>query len=392
MKLARLNLALAVVALLASTASAQHVLSLDGSRTSNGGYSGADFYLTSSSMPGATQVLMAAGMTVATTDRFLNANLAGADVLFTGLTSLAYTSQELSDVQAFVAAGGGLVMIRDISSWGGVNDALAGAFGVSYNSAISGGGGPPTLQMSMAHPVWNGPGGTLSGIDQYASSSIQSGAVALGLHAGDGRTGIAVVTFGAGNVVFLTDIDAFGDSPNTPEPSTSNDLGVLWHNIFDFAAGSSLPSGTPYCFGDSTGANCPCSAFGAAGEGCINTTGTGGARIDAFGVASLNSTSFRIEVTGVPGAKAGLILRGDTQVANPVGDGILCVAGSSQRSQVQLTVAGETSFTDFKGAPFAAVANVGTPTNFQFWYRDPNNPCGQGGFNFSNGVSVVFQP
>ena len=102
--------------------------------------------------------------------------------------------------------------------------------------------------------------------------------------------------------------------------------------------------------------------------------------------------SLRFEVTGVPGSKPGLLIRGDQQVASPVGDGILCTTGASQRSQVQLTVDGMTTFTDFNGQPFSAVANIGAPTNFQFWYRDPQNTCSGAGFNLSNAWSVTYQP
>ncbi|MFT7670363.1 MAG: hypothetical protein ACI8X5_003071, partial [Planctomycetota bacterium] len=42
--------------------------------------------------------------------------------------------------------------------------------------------------------------------------------------------------------------------------------------------------GMPYCFGDGSGASCPCSGFGAPGEGCKNSTGSG-ATLTGFGDA-----------------------------------------------------------------------------------------------------------
>ena len=149
--------------------------------------------------------------------------------------------------------------------------------------------------------------------------------------------------------------------------------------------------GSAYCFGDGTGALCPCAAFGGAGEGCANTGG-GGATLTGSGNACVQSDTLVFDVAGVPGAKPGLLLRGDSQIANPAGDGILCTAGGSQRSQVQVTAAGGTTFSDFGGQPFGAIANVGAPTNFQFWYRDPANTCSGGGFNFSNAWTVTYQP
>ena len=152
-------------------------------------------------------------------------------------------------------------------------------------------------------------------------------------------------------------------------------------------------SGTAYCFGDGTGAVCPCGAFGQAGEGCLNTTGTNGATLTGSGNASISADSFQLDVAGVPGNKPGIVLRGINQISNPVGDGILCAAGQSARSQVQITSNGATTYANFAGAPFGASAYApGTPTNYAFWYRDPGNACTGSGFNFSNGWTVTFLP
>ncbi len=84
------------------------------------------------------------------------------------------------------------------------------------------------------------------------------------------------------------------------------------------------------------------------------------------------------------------MLRGNNQIANPIGVGLICTAGMSARSQVQVTSAGSTTFVDWKGAGFSSVANAGAPTNFQFWYRDPQNVCSGAGFNFTNAWTVEF--
>jgi len=151
------------------------------------------------------------------------------------------------------------------------------------------------------------------------------------------------------------------------------------------------PTGTPYCFGDATGALCPCFNFGDPGAGCQSSS-TNGATLRANGTASFSADTVMLTIVGVPGNKPGLLLRGDNQVAIPVGDGILCTTGASMRSQVQMTSNGSTVFTDFNGAGFGSVANAGSATNFQFWYRDPANTCTGAGFNFSNGVSLDYMP
>lgn len=177
----------------------------------------------------------------------------------------------------------------------------------------------------------------------------------------------------------------FGQSWN----DTQNDHAAGF--IVEFETGPAAGPGMAYCFGDGTGASCPCSAFGGIGEGCANTTGLG-ATLVASGSASVANDTFQLDISGVPGAKPGLVLRGDLQVAIPAGDGILCSSGGSMRSQVHVTVAGSTTYTDFNGGPFGAVSNLGAPTTYQFWYRDPANTCSGSGFNFTNGWTVDFMP
>jgi hypothetical protein len=153
--------------------------------------------------------------------------------------------------------------------------------------------------------------------------------------------------------------------------------------------GSGTPStGTAFCFGDVT---CPCFGLGAADVGCLNS-GNQGSKMTGSGAVSFSNDTLAFNISGVPGAKPGLLLRANNQINVIVGDGILCVGGGSNRSQVQVTVAGSTLFSDFNGSGFGSVANpIGVPTNFQFWYRDTANTCG-GGFNFSNAVEIVYVP
>ena len=161
---------------------------------------------------------------------------------------------------------------------------------------------------------------------------------------------------------------------------------------FSATTGCGALAGDAYCFGDGTGAACPCGNTGSPGQGCANSSGAGAVLI-ASGNASITADTLGFFVSGVPGSKPGLLVRGDNQISTPAGDGILCTAGGSQRSQVQVTDAGGSSmFTDFNGGPFGSVSIPGVPTNFQFWYRDPQFVCTGGGFNFSNGWTVTFQP
>jgi hypothetical protein len=204
------------------------------------------------------------------------------------------------------------------------------------------------------------------------ANSGSTSIVHVGTSLGEGMEGIAMRQ--GGDYVGLMNLD--------------NVIAGLSFGDVTGGGGPTAP-GSAYCFGDATGALCPCSAFGAAGEGCVNTGGTG-ATLTGSGIALFANDTLQFDVAGVPGAKPGLLLRANNQIANPVGDGILCVAGNSQRSQVQLTSAGATTYTNFNGAGFGATANVGAPTNYQFWYRDTSNPCSGSGFNFTNAWTVTY--
>ncbi|MFT7485534.1 MAG: plastocyanin, partial [Candidatus Paceibacteria bacterium] len=221
----------------------------------------------------------------------------------------------------------------------------------------------------------SGPGGfsgsvTVTGATQLAQATHSKGGIYRGSMSGDASATDAALYYEfevldwAGNILVTDGVKV---------PKTAGSAGMA------------------YCFGDGSGAACPCGANGGTGEGCANTSGSG-ATLSGSGSTSFSSDSLQLHIVGVPGSKPGLILRGDNQIANPAGDGILCTAGGSQRSHVQITSSGATTYTDFNGAGFGSVANMGSPTNFQFWYRDPTNTCSGAGFNFSNGLSVDYLP
>ena len=154
----------------------------------------------------------------------------------------------------------------------------------------------------------------------------------------------------------------------------------------------------PVCLGDGSGGACPCGNFGATGAGCANSSG-GGATLYGNGQASMTSDTLTLSITGVNGAKPGLLLRGDNLAGGgagvPVGAGLICAVGNSQRSAVQVTDAtGATTYTTWDGTNgLGSVATVGVPVLYQFWYRDPMlSPCAGTDFNFTGAVSVTYNP
>ncbi|MFA4902242.1 MAG: PEP-CTERM sorting domain-containing protein [Desulfobaccales bacterium] len=214
------------------------IVSLDGTRTGDEGEEGGPRYLTSSAMTNATTTLQNAGFTISTTDRFLAANIARACVLYTGAVITDFTAQELTDVQAFVAGGGGLVMQRDWNSFYPAADPLAAIFGVTYNPGGFGIGGTVTAVDKTANsPIWDGPAGSVTSYGQIFSSSV-SGATAIGVHSTDpGETALATLVYGLGHVVFLTDMDAWDDFGNAAKPliTAGSNNAIVWENMFHYA-------------------------------------------------------------------------------------------------------------------------------------------------------------
>ena len=71
-------------------------------------------------------------------------------------------------------------------------------------------------------------------------------------------------------------------------------------------------------------------------------------------------------------------------LGNFAGDGILCTNANQRYDLNALDANGETSQT-----AFGLNANPGDTINYQYWFRDPANPCG-GLFNFSNGWTATW--
>lgn len=186
---------------------------------------------------------------------------------------------------------------------------------------------------------------------------------------------------------------------NTPLGSLGGPAGTWSLDVYDWASGdvgsftswtlnangaTGQNSGSAYCFGDSSGASCPCSAFGASGAGCATTSGSG-ATLSGSGSAYVLADSLTLSVSGAPANKPGIFFQGPNQLSVPAGDGILC-SNSNLRYAVNSTDAGG----NVSQTGFGANATAGQTLNYQYWFRDPANPCGAG-FNFSGGWVVTWQ-
>lgn len=161
----------------------------------------------------------------------------------------------------------------------------------------------------------------------------------------------------------------------------------------------------PFCFGDGTGAPCPCGNTGATGNGCGNSAHPTGANMAASGSASLALDTATLTITDHRPSTLAVLFQGNPN--NPVlmyGDGIRCIGGSLKRpfkmtpanaaslvipsaSSTPPSPATLSSQSAAKGDPLS----IGSVRGYQLVYRDNGGPCGTG-FNATNGIRIVWAP
>ncbi|HEV8114283.1 MAG TPA: hypothetical protein VGR31_16040 [Planctomycetota bacterium] len=159
---------------------------------------------------------------------------------------------------------------------------------------------------------------------------------------------------------------------------------------------------TALCFGDGSSGSCPCGNQGAAGHGCQNSIGTGGALLTGTGVPSLASDTAHLTSSGELPTATSVLLQG-TAVVAPVtyGDGLRCTGGSLRRLFTHGAVAGSVTMPQgadlsisARSAAIGAPIPAGASRLYQVYYRDPSssfcpNPPGST-FNVSNAVAIVW--
>ncbi len=195
-------------------------------------------------------------------------------------------------------------------------------------------------------------------------------------------------------VAGLPDIDGdgrgelvYGDPSDQNGPTSLGSLFVVRGSTDD-------SHGTRACFGDGSGAACPCANFGGAGEGCANTTGAG-ATLHAYGSASASEHDLWFLARGLPGGSSGstYLFFGTSTAGGGSGvpnfAGLRCAGGSLRRVGQH----------DWKGGGVASwVPNLIDPVyiaaggtyHFQSLYRDVASPCAPA--NLTNLVSLTFTP
>ena len=151
---------------------------------------------------------------------------------------------------------------------------------------------------------------------------------------------------------------------------------------------------TALCFGDGTGAACPCGNAGGLGEGCANSTGSGSSLMWS-GSGSVSAGDLVLRATNVPSINSmptiGLFFQGVNTVnggnGTPFYEGLRCVGGSVIRLEV---VVGHGVVDSSVNLAAVGLAEVGDRRYYQFWYRDlSTSPCTSiHGANLTSAVRV----
>jgi hypothetical protein len=227
--------------------------------------------------------------------------------------------------------------------------------------------------------------------------------------------GVVVQTYGAPGESgwFALDLDPNGTSFWAASMTTSNvyrfsvatgavevgpihpgpGLGTIF-GLIVIGGGTALPG--RFCFGDGTGAACPCGNHSApnAQQGCENSLGHGGA-LFATGSASLAADTIVLRGSNMPDSSA-LYLQGTGTVNGEAGiafgDGLRCAGGSIVRLGAKQNVAGESSY-PAPGDPSVSTRGLVTAPGdryYQVWYRNAAVFCAPATFNLTNGTRITW--
>jgi len=173
----------------------------------------------------------------------------------------------------------------------------------------------------------------------------------------------------------------------------------------DVPSGGGGSSITSFCFGDGSGAPCPCANSGTVGHGCDNSIFTGGALLAAGGSASLGADTLVFNSSDERPTALTVFWQGANETSGTsFGDGIACFSNPGLRRLYSRNAVGGVAIAP-QGADLSVSArsaatgdtlSVGDTRIYHTFYRDPDpsfcpSPAGDT-FNSSNGLRVVWGP
>lgn len=161
-----------------------------------------------------------------------------------------------------------------------------------------------------------------------------------------------------------------------------------------------LLSGTAYGFGNAVEGNpCPCgndNDHSTPLGGCAHSESLAGARLDASGLATVGASTVVLHGTRGPASNFGIFFQAQVDldgIGLYLGDGIRCTGGSLKRLEVVPTNEFGNANTSVdiwqRSASLGDVIGAGENRYYQWWFRDPDGPCGTGS-NTSNGYRITW--
>ncbi|MCY2961534.1 MAG: hypothetical protein NTY35_15330 [Planctomycetota bacterium] len=179
---------------------------------------------------------------------------------------------------------------------------------------------------------------------------------------------------------------------NSAPPQSLQSIGINGNWLLRPICGP-VVVGTPYCFGDGTGAACPCANNGAAGNGCANSVNANGGNLSATGSAVVGADTLALVGSGMPNTATALYFQGTAQLNVPFGDGLRCVGGTVIRLGTKTNAGGASQY-PVGADPLVSVRGLvpsGATRNYQAWYRNAAAFCTASTFNLTNGLQIVWQ-
>jgi hypothetical protein len=184
---------------------------------------------------------------------------------------------------------------------------------------------------------------------------------------------------------------------SSPNPSGPADVRGAFFDNFDAGQATSL------CFGDGTGAACPCSNNGFLGHGCENSSGTGGGLLIASGYASLQFDSLKFTTQNEKPTALSIVGQGDAQIAPlPFGQGLRCAGGHLKRLYTHIATngaitapSGADALVHARSAAVGDTLTAGAVRYYYVYYRDATvlGGCSSAAtFNNTQTVSVTWAP
>jgi len=368
------------------------------------------------------------------------------DVVVLGSNNALYTTAQVDAIEAYVQAGGGLLVISDANwgqNWGDAptsDQPFLDRFGLTMNQDM----GTYTLRRASGdfviasvdqggHPILAGPDGvvgTADDVDEFDGEGVSPITLSPGTtglapvvlakaknmlrvndSAGAGSTrpvtdddgSLVVVEAGLGRVAGHFDRNTFFNLNGAGTSIHRKDNRQYARNLFTWLAGGANQAtvGEPFCSGDGSATACPCGGVGSPGSGCPNSATANGARLSAAGSTSASADDLVLRALDAAPGVPGLFFQGVAAEGGgagaPFGDGLRCAGGQVVRLGVAFTDA-QGCATSASGLASLGGAMAGDVRRYQYWYRDAADeptPCaaGQGsGFNLSNGLELTWTP